>query len=66
MDLKDVLFSWEPLMRVNCVEPDGTTRAFCLDDTHWLIASDKALVNGGAIWIGDVSAVTNSFVVTAA
>ena len=53
IDLKDKLFDWEPLMRVNCVEPDGTTRAFCLDDAHWFLGASKALCNFGAIWIGN-------------
>ena len=55
IDLKDKLFDWEPLMRVNCIEPDGTERAFCLDDAHWFLGASKALCNFGAIYIGDRS-----------
>lgn len=52
--LKDELFAWEPLMRVNCVEPDGTVRAFSLDDSHWYLGQEKALANFGCVWVGDV------------
>lgn len=51
--LKDELFGWEPLMRVNCQEPGGVIRAFALDDSHWYLGQEKALVNFGAIWVGD-------------
>lgn len=51
--LKDELFTWEPLMRVNCQEPGGITRAFALDDSHWFLGQEKALANFGCIWVGD-------------
>ena len=63
--LMDELFDWQPLMRVNCVEPptltrdNQITRAFCLDDAHWLLTGEKALCNFGCVWVGDVASVKN-------
>ena len=54
LNLRDELFGWEPLMRINCLEPDSTVRAYALDDAHWSLAVDRALCNFGAIWVGDV------------
>ena len=53
-NLRDEFFNWEPLMRANCTEPDGTVRAFALDDAHWSLGANKALFNAGAIWVGNV------------
>lgn len=52
INLKDELFVWEPLMAADCIEPDGTQRAFCLDDAHWYLGEARAMVNFGCIWIG--------------
>ena len=52
--LMDAMYNWQPLMRVNCIEPDRTIRAFCLDDSHWYLASEKALCNFGCVWFGDI------------
>ena len=60
IDLKDSIFAWEPLMRTNCIEPDGTQRAFALDDAHWYLGTSKALCNFGCIWIGDVGSHSQS------
>lgn len=54
LNLRDELFNWEPLMRVNCIEPDGTNRAYALDDSHWFLGQDKALCNFGGILIGNL------------
>lgn len=62
-NLKDAFFDWEPLMRVNVIEPDGTQRAFVLDDAHWYLGSLQALCNFGAIWIGNASGVSRSLTV---
>lgn len=54
VNLKDELFSFRPLMNVSCTEPDGTVRAYALDDSHWYIGQNRAIANFGAIWLGDV------------
>ena len=54
LNLRDELFNWEPLMRVNCIEADGTNRAYALDDSHWFLGQDKALCNFGGILIGNL------------
>lgn len=65
LNLRDELFNWEPLMRVNCIEPDGTNRAYALDDSHWFLGSEKALCNFGGILIGNLVATTPPVPVTA-
>lgn len=64
INLKDELFAWEPLMVVDCVEPSKTGRAFCLDDAHWYLGGERAMVNFGCIWIGDRTSWSNSVTVT--
>lgn len=64
LNLNDALFNWEPLMRVNCVEPDGTQRVFALDDAHWYLGQQRAMCNFGCIWIGDASGITRTATVT--
>lgn len=54
INLKNALYSWQPLMRVNAIEPDGTQRQFCFDDAHWYLGAERAMVNFGCIWLGDV------------
>lgn len=54
--LMDELYNWQPLMRVNCIEPYGTVRAFCFDDAHWYLGGERALCNFGCVWVGDVEA----------
>lgn len=53
-ELKDELLQWRPLMRVNCVEPDGTVRAFAIDDANWYLGAERAICNFGLIWVGDM------------
>lgn len=65
-NLKNEFFGWEPLLRVDCVELDGTQRAFCLDDSHWYLGQEKALCNFGLIWIGDRSGHSHTTVVVTA
>lgn len=57
MDIKDSLFSWEPLMSITCTEPSGIKRKYLLDDAHWIIKQQECLCNFGCIWIGDVAAI---------
>jgi len=64
IELHDALFNWEPLMRVDCIEPDGTVRAFCLDDSHWYLGQERCIANFGMVWVGDRSSVTRSVSVT--
>lgn len=53
--LSDALLnSWQPLMRVNVVEPDGTIRAFCIDDSHWSLDVDNCFCNFGLIWTNNI------------
>ncbi len=66
LNLRDELFNWEPLMRVNCVEPDGTNRAYALDDSHWFLGSERALCNFGCIHVGDVIGNVSPVTATAA
>ena len=54
-ELKDELLSWHPLMRINCVEPDGTVRSFAIDDANWYLGQERAICNFGLIWVGDVA-----------
>lgn len=54
VDIKDELFSWRPLLTLNCTEPDGTIRRYALDDSHWYLGQNRAIANFGAIWLGDV------------
>lgn len=54
--LMDAIYDWQPLMRVNCTEPDGTTRVFCFDDSHWYLASERALCNFGCVYLSDILA----------
>lgn len=63
-DLKDEFFNWQPLMRINCREPDGTVRAFCIDDAHFYLGQSQALCNFGAIWVGNASGINRSVTVT--
>lgn len=53
LDLLDPFFDWEPLQKLVAVEPDGTTQAFLMDDSHWIIQSQKALCNFGCIWLNN-------------
>lgn len=63
-ELHDELFNWQPLMKVDCIEPDGTTRAFALDDSHWYLGQEKCICNFGCIWLGDRSLEQSSVTVT--
>lgn len=54
VDIKDALFSFRPLMNLNCTEPGGTTRSYALDDSHWYLGQNRAIANFGAIWLGDI------------